>query len=225
MHNRNLEEKKRILIVDDHRVLVDGLTWRLNFESDFEVCGSAQSVTEGLQAIERLQPDVVVIDLSLKGSHGLDLVKDMKIQYPEVPSLVLSMHDEMVYAERAIRAGAKGYVMKDQSFDTVVEAVRRVLRGETYMSQSVKEHIVNRMSNLPGSTEKVSVEVLSDRELEVFRLLGQGMRPRHIADKLTISPGTVDTHCKRIRIKLDLDTMAEVVEYAAKWLQQEANPS
>ncbi len=225
MKNSKPEAKKRILIVDDHRVLVDGLTFRLNFESDFEVCGSAPSVTDGLQAIERLQPDVVVIDLSLKGSHGLDLAKDMKIQYPEIPSLVLSMHDEVVYAERAIRAGAKGYVMKDQSFDTVVEAVRQVLRGETFMSQNVKEHIVNRMSNLPGSTEKVSVEVLSDRELEVFRLLGQGMRTRHIADKLAISPGTVDTHCKRIRNKLDLDAIAEIVEYAAKWLQQEANPS
>ena len=110
------ESKKntRILIVDDHRVLVDGLTWRLDYESDFEVCGSAATAMEGLSEIERLQPDIVVIDLSLKNSNGLDLVKDMNIQFGHIPSLVLSMHDELVYAERVIRAGAKGYIMKDQ---------------------------------------------------------------------------------------------------------------
>jgi len=181
-------------------------------------------VEEGLKEIENLQPDIVLIDLTLKNSNGLDLVKDIHIQFENIPSLLLSMHDELVYAERAIRAGAKGYIMKEESFDTVIEAIRQVLRGETYMTPKVKDHIINRMSHSGGNDEQVSVDLLSDRELQVFRLLGQGMRPRHIAENLSMSPRTVDTHCRRIRIKLNLDNTAAVVEYAAKWLKQESTP-
>ncbi|MEW6235640.1 MAG: response regulator transcription factor [Candidatus Omnitrophota bacterium] len=212
----------RICIVDDHLVVVEGLTYFLHNQPNFQVCGSARSASDGLRLIREMRPDVAIVDLSLNNSSGLDLIKDLQYQSPEIPAIVLSMHDELIYAERAIRLGAKGYIMKDRSFETVVDAIHAVLRKEIFISDAVKNRIMNRLA-FPLCDGGNIAEALTDREQDVFRLIGQGLRPRHIAEKLNVSVNTVETHCRRIREKLELNDMKAVIEAATAWLQQ--NPS
>lgn len=207
-----------MFIVDDHRIVIEGLTIFLQSKPDLSVCGSARNAAEALTAIPDLHPDAVIVDLSLGTGSGLDLIKDLHNLCPQIPVIVLSMHDEMIYAERVIRAGAKGYIMKDQSFELVVDAIHAVTRKETYFSDAVKTRILNRLV-YPSQDSGSVVDSLTDRELEVFRLIGQGFRPRHIAEKLNMSIHTVETHCKRIRAKLNLDDMKAVIETATQWLQ------
>jgi len=208
----------RIFIVDDHRIVIEGLTVYLHSKPGLLVCGSARNAAEALSAIQKLLPDAVIADLSLENSSGLDLIKDIHFHLPHLPVIVLSMHDELIYAERAMRAGAKGYIMKDQSFERVVDAIHAVTRKDTYFSEAVKTRILNRLV-YPSSESGSIVDLLTDRELEVFRLIGQGFRPRHIAEKLNMSIHTVETHCKRIRVKLNLEDMKAIIETATQWLQ------
>lgn len=208
----------RVAIIDDHTILVEGLVMLLKHEPDIEYCGSAKNLHDGLKLIETQQPHLAIVDLSLEHSHGMDLIKDCKIRFPQAAILVLSMHDESIYAERAIRAGAKGYIMKNESLDTVVLAVRAICNGELYMSDAVKKQMLQSSFNL-GNPAMNPISCLADRELEVFTLIGNGLRPRHIADKLNMSTKTVDSHCRRIREKLNLDGMTELIQAASKWVQ------
>lgn len=212
----------RIFIVDDHLVVIEGLTYYLQNQPGLSVCGHARNAQDGLRIILEMKPDVAIVDLSLDNSSGLDLIKDLHFQIPDLPIIVLSMHDEMIYAERVIRAGAKGYIMKDQSFEKVVDAVHSVLRKEIFLSDAVKNRIMNRLA-FPSAETGNMADLLTDRELEVFRLIGQGLRPRHIAEKLSMSVHTVETYCKRIREKLQVEDMKAIIESATEWLQQHQN--
>ncbi|RJP22082.1 MAG: DNA-binding response regulator [Candidatus Omnitrophota bacterium] len=219
MNQRETENTTRIFIVDDHAVVVQGLKVFLEAEPDLCVCGSAANVEDASRAIARLQPDLVIVDLSLEKSSGLDLLRALKIQHPDLPAIVLSMHDECSNAEHAFHAGARGYVMKDKSLDEIVVAIRAVLSGKTFVSDQFKQHMLDQLVQSPTPDLHSIPNRLSEREMEVFAMIGQGYRPRHIADKLFMSVATVGTHCKRIRQKLNLVNMQAMIELAREWLK------
>jgi DNA-binding NarL/FixJ family response regulator len=214
-----LARKSRVFVVDDHPLVRDGLSTLINQESDLEVCGIAEDAASALPAIAASRPHIALIDISLKNTSGLELIKDLKIQQPSVEVIVVSMHDEMLYAERALRAGARGYVMKRETTRNVLTAVRRVLEGGVYLS----DNVVARMASLvAGERQRDSasaerVEQLSDRELEIFRLLGRGCSTAEIADVLHINFKTVQAYCSRAKEKLGLTTAIELRRAATRW--------
>jgi DNA-binding NarL/FixJ family response regulator len=214
-----LPAKTTILIVDDHPLLRHGLAALIKSERDLDVCGEAATSAAALEAIREHPPDLVIVDLALDGADGLDLIKAMKARHPEIPALVLSMHDEALYAERALRAGARGYVNKQQLDDTLLVAIRRVLNGEMYMSEKTGARFAARF--LGGVTlEKDSpLAVLTDRELEVFRLIGQGRCSRDIAQQLHLSVKTIESYREHIKQKLTLESGAELVRRATLWVE------
>ena len=206
--------KTRLLLVDDHAVMRQGLAAIVNEEPDLEVCGEAESAQQALALLATTKVDVAVVDISLKGSDGLELIRQISSLHPHVLSLVLSMYDESVYAERALRAGARGYVKKAEAADTVMTAVRRILHGATYVSESVAAQIVNRVAGGRAAADPLGVEGLTDRELQVLRQIGRGMGNREIADDLSISVKTVETHREHIKRKLSLPTAGDLLRYA-----------
>lgn len=214
-----LARKSRVFVVDDHPLVRDGLSTLINQESDLEVCGVAEDAASALPAIAAQRPHIALIDISLKNTSGLELIKDLKIQQPAMAVIVVSMHDEILYAERALRAGACGYVMKRESTGNVLKAIRRVLEGGVYLS----DNVVARMASLvAGQRQRDSasaerVEQLSDRELEVFRLLGRGKTTAEIADVLHINFKTVQAYCARAKEKLGLTTAIELRRAATRW--------
>jgi DNA-binding NarL/FixJ family response regulator len=210
--------KRRVLLVDDHPVLCEGLAQRINEEPDLEVCGQARDAHTALNAIEKLRPDIAVVDISLGEGSGVELVKDIKVRFPSLPSLILSMHDEALYAERSLHAGAKGYVMKQEETGILLHAIRQVLQGQVYLSEKVKNAIVNRLGgNQPeGKVTSVAYK-LSDRELEVFQLIGDGYATHEIAQRLHLSIKTVASHREHIKQKLNLRTGEELARYAIHW--------
>jgi len=211
-------EKYRVLLVDDHPILCEGLTQRINGEADLEVCGQVRDARDALAAIERLRPHVAVVDIALGEGNGVELLKDMKIRFPRLPALVLSMHDEGLYAERVLHAGARGYVMKQEQPEVLLRAIRQVLTGQLYLSEKVKNGIVNRLG---GATlvENASTMVgrLSDRELEVFELIGDGFATHEIAERLHLSMKTVASHRENIKKKFHLATGEELARFAIHW--------
>ena len=213
--------KRKVLIVDDHPLLRDGLAKVINQQADLAVCGEAADARAGLAAAAQLRPDVVIADLTMDEGNGLDLIKDLHLRQPGLPVLVLSMHHENLYAERAVRAGARGYVMKREPIDAVLAALRKVLSGQMALS----EEIVRRLLDAPGRVRKPAAtspaEVLSDRELEVFRLLGQGSGTRQIAEKLRLATSTVETYRAGIKQKLGLTRAPELVARAAQFVLDE----
>lgn len=213
------EKKHSIFILDDHPVVRKGLVFILEREPDFYVCGEAGKYSEALEKIESVKPDLIIVDISLDGPNGLDFIQHMKGLNPETKMLVHSMHDEMFYAERVLRAGARGYVMKQEPPDKVIEGVREVLQGKIYVSLRLSERLLQKMSADPASISKSPVEHLSNRELEVFRFIGEGLSTRQIAQILHRSPKTIDTYRGRIKEKLDLLNSSEVIQYAIKWSQ------
>ena len=217
--NRNA--KHAVLIVDDHPLLRDGLGKVLNQQVDFRVCGEAGDARSALAAIPKCRPDVVIVDLTMDDGNGLDLIKDIRAQHAALPVLVLSMHHENLYAERAVRAGAQGYVMKREPVGVVVDALRKVLHGHMALS----ENMVSRMLATPqrgGQPQNASpAALLSDRELDVFRLLGHGLGTRQIAAKLRIAASTVETHRAAIKRKLGLAAATELVARAAQFILDE----
>lgn len=215
--------KARILIVDDHPIVREGLRDLIDQEPDLTVCGTAQNQLEALKALEALKPDAAVVDISLnKDMGGIELIKDIKIRYPNLPVLVLSMHDETLFAERALRAGAMGYVMKEQATENVMIALRKILRGEIYLNDRVAAKMLSRLVDKhPEQAAGPSVERLSDRELEVFEMIGHGIGTRQIADKLHLSVKTVEAHRMHIREKLKLQDATELLQYAIQWVQAE----
>ena len=214
-----LPARKTILIVDDHPLLRRGLAALIQTEPDLEVCAEAATAAAALEAIRAHPPDLAIVDLGLDGADGLDLIKAMKARHPEIPALVLSIHDEAQYAERALRAGARGYVSKQQLDDTLLVAIRCVLNGETYMSEKTKARFAERF--LGGATlEKDSpLAVLTDRELEVFRLIGEGLCTREIAQHLHLSVKTIESYREHIKQKLTLESGAELVRRAILWVE------
>jgi DNA-binding NarL/FixJ family response regulator len=209
--------KTRIFIVDDHPIVREGLSLMMNREPDMMVCGEAEEATGALQAITVAKPDFLIVDISLSGPDGLDLLKSIRARYPSMPVLMLSMHDESIYAERALRAGANGYIMKQEATEKVLVAVRQILAQKVYVS----DRIANRMLQqyIKGSvTERQSpIAELSDRELEVFRLIGEGHGTRKIAEELHLSVKTVESYQAHIKEKLSLKNGRELVQRAIQW--------
>ena len=211
--------KRRLLLVEDHPVTREGFARLLNFEPDLEVCGQAGTAAEALTAVKDLQPDLVIVDISLGGRSGLELLKDLARQQPTLLTLVLSTHDETVYAERTFWAGAHGYIMKSAPTDQILQAIRRVLDGKTYLSEQMNERLLGRLGKGWTTAHSSDMEQLSDRELEIFTLIGQGQSTAEIASALKLSPNTVATHRAHIQEKLHLASLNELVVRAAQWVQ------
>ena len=208
--------KNKILLVDDHPLVREWLANLINEEADLEVCGQAANAREAIDLIGNFSPRIVVVDLSLDGSSGLELIKDIKAQHPKVNTIVLSMHDETLYAERAMRAGASGYVMKREATGKVLDALRAVLAGGLFFSNVVNAQLAQKL--VQGSSDNSTVVgSLSDRELEVFQLLGCGFNTRQISEQMNVSFKTVQAYCARIKEKLNLANINELIFHAVRW--------
>jgi DNA-binding NarL/FixJ family response regulator len=210
--------RKKILIVDDHPMMREGLRGVIEHEPDMMVCGEAENARQAMEAVPKLAPDLLLVDITLPGKSGLELVKDLKAMHPGLPVLAISMHDESLYAERMLRAGANGYITKRQPSEELVKAIRQVLGSSLYVSQEVSEHLLRRFS---GQTSKVQspMEILTDREFEILGLIGEGKSPKEIARQLHISGKTVAVHSANIRQKLNLKSTARLIRFA---IQSEA---
>ena len=209
--------KHRIFVVDDHPLVREGLTNLINGQTDLLVCGEAEDSAGAIAGIAKTRPDVALIDISLKNESGLELVKNLDSQFPLVALVVLSMHDEALYAERALRAGARGYVMKRETSKSVLTCIRRVLQGGVYVSERVVNSMARRLSASPKTAQASPVERLSDRELEIFRLLGQGRTTSEIAEDLHLSLKTVQAYCARAKEKFGVSSLGELLRAAIRW--------
>ena len=203
-----------IMLVDDHPVMRNGLAQLIDQEPDLKVCGQFEDAARALEAIALSQPDLAIVDLSLKGSSGLDLVKNIKSAHPGVLILVLSMHDESLYAERVLHAGASGYIMKQEATDRVLSAIRKVLAGGIHLSEGMSSKFVHRLATRKSPAGGSVMERLSDRELEIFGLIGEGRGTRQIAEQLRLSVKTVESHRAHLKEKLNLKTSTELVHLA-----------
>jgi DNA-binding NarL/FixJ family response regulator len=208
----------RILIVDDHPLVRQGLIGLISSESDLEVCGEASAVAEAQELAASTRPDVAIIDLTLKDGSGITLIKEFKERYPNIKVLVLSMHDELLFAERALRAGAVGYVSKDKVSRTIVHAIRAVLGDKVYLSQRMTQRMMHRAVGSRANSARSGFERLTDREVEIFEMIGQGLTTRGIATRLELSPKTVETHREHIKEKLELKNTAELTQHAVQWV-------
>jgi DNA-binding NarL/FixJ family response regulator len=217
MDKRAGSAKKKILLVDDHPIVRQGMALFINREDDLSVCGEAEDSLSAMHALSACRPDLVIVDISLNGPDGLDLLKSIRIRYPGLPVLILSMHDELIYAERALRAGAKGYIMKQEATEKVLVAVRRILNRDIYVSDRVANKMLQKYVTGPASTGQSPVAGLSDRELEVFRLIGDGHGTRQIAEELHVSVKTVESYQAHIKEKLSLRSARELVQHAIQW--------
>jgi DNA-binding NarL/FixJ family response regulator len=217
-HSIMVDTKRRILIVDDHPLFRHGLSQLINAQDDLAACGEAESAPGALEAIRRLEPDVVVLDISLKGTNGIELMKAIKAERPKLPVLVVSMHDESLYALRALRAGARGYVMKEEALDQVMSAMRKVLSGEIYVSKTMADQLIYKVVSGSDTDSGSVVDRLTDRELEILQLIGQGHSTREIAQELNLSIKTVESHRLHIKEKLKFKTALEMVRFAVEWV-------
>ena len=209
----------RIALLDDHPMTRDGIGRWIAGEPDMEVCWEASSAEGGLTAALKVTPDLIVADISLQGKSGLEFIKDVRAVLPAMPVLVLSMHDESIYAERALRAGARGYIMKHEGGAKLLAAIRSILTGKIHVSEQMSGRI---LENYSAPSVHIGVAGLSDREFEVFELLGSGLSTQKIAKRLSLSPKTVDSHRANIKAKLRLTKMSELVAFAARWISSEA---
>jgi DNA-binding NarL/FixJ family response regulator len=218
--------QRRVLIVDDHPIVRQGLRRMIEPEPDLVVCGEVQSEREARAAIRALAPDVVIVDISLAQGDGLELVRDVHAQRPDLPMLVLSMHDELIYAERMLAAGASGYIMKQAASDQLLVALRQVLAGGTYLSESLAASLGQaRVEGGQGFSGGDPIERLSNRELQVLSLIGRGLSSREAADGLGLSVKTVETHRQSLKRKLNLATNAQLLQYAINWYASRSRPS
>jgi DNA-binding NarL/FixJ family response regulator len=214
--------KIRVLLVDDHPILRKGLAQLINLEADMIVCGEAEDGPKAFELAGTLNPDVAVIDVSLKGSNGIELIKNLKARYPDLPTLMLSMYDESLYAERALRAGSLGYIMKEEAIEQVLVAIRRVLAGEIFLSDKMKSKMLQQLATGRSKQVLSPIEALTDRELEVFRMIGEGKSTRQIATDLHLSVRTVEAYREYIKAKLTLKNSTELVQHAFHWVHQKA---
>ncbi len=208
--------EKRIVIIDDHPIVRKGFAQLINREADLAVVGEAEDHWSAQAVIEETKPDLALVDLTLKESDGLELIKIINVQYPEVKTMVISLHDERVYAERALRAGAKGYIMKSEATENVMTAIRSVLKGSIYLSADMHERMLSQFAGKPHK-DTSPVDVLSDREFEVFRLIGDGLETREIAKRLTLSVKTIETYKSHLKTKLELHSSTELIQRAVEW--------
>ena len=223
--NREIGARKakcRVFLVDDHPIVRHGLTQLINREPDLIVCGESEDGSKGLTAVGAAKPDVVVVDLTLKRSSGFSLIKNLKSLDPKLSILVLSIHEESLYAERCLRAGAKGYLMKEEAMENVLLAIRRVLAGQVYLSEDMQSKLFRTSGKQNDNVVASPLERLSDRELEIFRLLGQGMGTRQIAKLLHLSISTVESHRARIKVKLNVESGTKLLQHAVKWVETES---
>jgi len=211
--------KAKILVVDDHPIVRQGIVQMISHETDLEVCAEAEAASDALKAIAATSPDAAIVDLSLKGSSGLELLKDIRVRYPKLPVLVLSVYDESMYAERALRAGARGYMMKEEAAEKVLTAIRRILGGQIYLSENMASRLLHVLVDGRAETGSSPAERLSDRELEVFQLIGRGFGNSDIARQLHLSPKTVETYRGHIKEKLNLTSSTELLQHAIRWAQ------
>ncbi len=213
--------RKRILLVDDHAVVRFGIAQLINQQSDLTVCGEKEDASQAMAAIEALKPDLVIADISLKDSSGLELMRNIKAQHPRLPVLVVSVHDESIYAEIAFRAGALGYLMKQEALEKILTAIRRVLSGNIYVSDALAAKMLQQQVRGQTNIQESPVKGLSDRELEVFQLIGQWKKTREIAGELHLSVKTVEYYREQIKHKLNLKDSGELTQYATAWVQRE----
>lgn len=216
-HSRGVQKRAKIVVVDDHPIVRERLSEIINRESDLVVCGEAEDRSEAIQTIKTQAPDLVIVDLTLKSSDGLELIKDIHSRWPKLVMLVVSMHDESLYAERVIRAGALGYITKQEATRNILVAIRRVLAGQIYLNEQISTHIISRLVSHNGPVASTPAELLADRELQVFELTGRGMNTREIANRLHIASKTVETYRARIREKLKLKDGSELLQLAISW--------
>jgi len=207
-----------IMIVDDHPFVRYGLKQLISAEPDLAVCCEAGSCREALETLETSNPDLAIVDLSLKDGSGIELIKDMRKKYPSVPVLVLSMHDESLYAERALKAGAKGYIMKQEGTEILVKAIRSILSGQIFVSRALSSKLITKKAGYSSASEDSCVECLSDRELQVFELIGKGLKTSSIAELLNLSVKTIETYRGNIKMKLDLTDASELFREATLWV-------
>jgi DNA-binding NarL/FixJ family response regulator len=215
------QDKKRILIVDDHPMMRQGLAQLIGAEPDLIICGEAENAESALDGIGALKPDLVLADISLPGKNGLELIKDFQALQPGLPVLVISMHDESLYAGRVLRAGGRGYIMKQEGGKKLMLAIRQVLDGKIYVSEKMSAEILETFSGRRAGTESSPVEQLTDREFEVFQFLGQGKGTRDIAEKLHLSVKTVEVHRANIKAKLKLKSGPELIHFAVRWSESQ----
>jgi DNA-binding NarL/FixJ family response regulator len=213
----NQSRRNRIFLIDDHPIVRQGLALLINREVELEVCGEAQDAPSALTGLAACEPDLIILDISLNGPDGLDLLKTIRLKDTHVPVLVLSMHDESTYAERALRAGANGYIMKHEAAEKVLVAMRRILGGEVYLSDRLTNKMLKQIVRGSDPVSRSPVSMLSDRELEIYRLIGSGHATRQIADELHISVKTVESYQAHIKVKLSLRSARELVQHAIEW--------
>jgi len=221
--SENSHHKKRVLIVDDHPIFRIGLAGLISEQLHYEVCGHADSAPLALDSMRRLKPDLALVDLSLRGTNGIELIKMMKAEQPDLPILVISMHDEAIFGLRALKAGAMGYVMKAEAMNHVAEAISKVLQGKIYVSPQFGEKLIFKAVQSAEAGTGSPVDSLSDRELEVLQLLGKGGSTRSIAESLHLSVKTIETHRAHIKEKLGFQESEEMVKFAIDWVAQQAD--
>ena len=217
--SKDKEDRARIFIVDDHPIVRHGLRELINQQHDFIVCGEAENASAALEMIPELDPDLVIVDISLEGMSGLELIKTLKIRCIGLPILVVSMHDENLYAERSLRAGARGYIMKEEATEKVIQAIRKVCSGEIYLSEHQSNKLLQRYVEGRPATIHSDMDQLSDRELEVFHLIGQGYKTKEIADALFLSVKTIETYREHIKEKLGLRDSTALLQRATLWVK------
>lgn len=213
--------KRTIFVVDDHPVVRWGYISLINLEPDLEVCGEADTAFEALEKIPEISPDLAIVDISLEGMNGIELTKQLQVLHPDLPVLIVSMHDEILYGDRALRAGARGYIMKREVRTKIVEAIRRLLSGGSYLSDQMSTRLLDQYQS-GRFDERSPIERLSDRELEVFELYGRGYSTREIAEALFISRKTVESHRNRIKDKLGIESTAQILQRAVQWVQNQS---
>lgn len=219
--NRIDDKRTRVLLVDDHAVVRYGIAQLINRQSDMVVCGEEEDAARAMSAIEKLKPDLVIADISLKDSSGLELMRNIKAQYSGLPVLVVSAHDESIYAEIAFRAGALGYLMKQEALERIIAAIRRVLSGNIYVSDALAAKMLQQQIRGKTDIQESPVKGLSDRELEVFQLIGQWKKTSEIAQELHLSVKTIEYYREQIKRKLNLKNSAELTQHATSWVQGE----
>jgi len=219
--SKEFDNKTKILIVEDHPLVRKGLAQLIDQEQDVVVCGEAESSMEALQACKVQQPELAIIDLSLKESSGLELIKTFQSLYPNIKILVLSMHDEHIYAQRCIQSGARGYITKLEASEKVLEAIRHILNGRIYLSEDMSTTLLSNMSKTKSPSKTSPIEQLSDRELEVFELIGNGLSTHEIADQLHLSIKTIETYRAHLKDKLNLKNASQLIQAAVSWFEKE----
>ena len=227
--NRPKEEEKnirhRIFIVDDHPIVRRGITQLINQEPDFIVCGEASDISSALQGISTCDCDLVIVDLSLGQDSGIRLIEEILLDKPDMKILILSMHDEFLYAERCFRSGAKGYLMKQEPPEQVISALKIILNGEVYISDNLSSRLLNKLVSKQPAAFSSPIEQLSNRELEVFQLIGKGLKTRKIAEQLNLSVKTIETYIDHIKRKMNLEDSRDLIQHAVQWGLSEKHPS